>query len=250
MNSNGRKRGPDREHFGAELEDPNFKAKRVQCLHCSTIVSSTSNNRKTHLANCSKKPRSIGYVTTAAFPVLNVAAFSMPSGGSSLSDSAAVSQHSSNKTRSVAEMLCAKVFPGYSASERLALDRLFSDAIHESCPSFDLFDHPAWQRFFNILSPNWRTPTPTAISTTHLDAYYNEVQMKMARELCSAPAIVIGMDGATNVLRRSISNIIAHDPRPWFIEYLRADLKRNQNKNYHAKSRIAFLGFMPFSGRS
>ena len=37
--------------------------------------------------------------------------------------------------------------------------------------------------------------------------------------------MVIGMDGAINVLSSSISNIIAHAPWPWFVEYLWVDLK-------------------------
>jgi hypothetical protein len=43
------------------------------------------------------------------------------------------------------------------------------------------------------------------------------------------------MDGATNVLSRSMSNIIAHDPRPWFVEYLLADLKKESETELAAK---------------
>ena len=39
--------------------------------------------------------------------------------------------------------------------------------------------------------------------------------------------MVIGIDGATNVLSRNVSNVIAHTPRPWFVEYVRTDLKES-----------------------
>ncbi|KAG1684526.1 hypothetical protein DVH05_011041 [Phytophthora capsici] len=42
----------------------------------------------------------------------------------------------------------------------------------------------------------------------------------------AAEALTIGVDGATNVLSRSMSNVIVDDPRPWFAEYLNADLKK------------------------
>jgi hypothetical protein len=154
---------------------------------------------------------------------------SEPTGGGRACSSN-LSKHSSSQRGSIADQLGAKVHPGYTAAERLALDRHFGDAIHETCCNFDLFDHPAWQRFFSFLSPTWNTPSPKVISTTYLDECYREVQMKMGRELSCSPTIIIGMDGATNVLSRSMSNIIAHDPRPWFVEYLRADLKKESEQ--------------------
>ena len=33
-----------------------------------------------------------------------------------------------------------------------------------------------------------------------------------------------------------MSNVIAHDPRPWFVEYLRADLEKNRNPKSLANS--------------
>jgi hypothetical protein len=48
----------------------------------------------------------------------------------------------------------------------------------------------------------------------------------MGKELAGATSVIIGVDVATNVFFRSMSNIIAHDPRPWFVESLKADLKK------------------------
>lgn len=135
----------------------------------------------------------------------------------------------------IAAQLGLKVHPSYNAAEKSQLNRLFSDAIHETATSFAMFDHPSWQSFFKQLSPSWHTPSPTLISTDLLNEKYTEVQIKMACELADAPAVIIGMDGATNVLSRSMSNIIAHDPRPWFVEYLPADLKKESESELATK---------------
>ncbi|ETO66262.1 hypothetical protein F444_16503 [Phytophthora nicotianae P1976] len=49
---------------------------------------------------------------------------------------------------------------------------------------------------------------------------------QMVTKLIKAPSATLGMDGATNVLSRSTPNVIVHDLRPWFVEYLRAGLKK------------------------
>lgn len=55
---------------------------------------------------------------------------------------------------------------------------------------------------------------------------YQDVMGHMMGELFQSAAITIGVDGATNGLSRSMSNVIVHDPKPWFVEYLRTDLKK------------------------
>jgi hypothetical protein len=132
-------------------------------------------------------------------------------------------------------MLKLKVHPGFTAAEKKILIRAFSDAIHETATAFKMFDHPAWQNFFRLVNPSWTRPSPVAISTDLLSEKYAELQVYMAKELVAAPAVIIGMDGATNVLSRSVSNVIAHDPRPWFVEYLKVDLKKESQVQLTAK---------------
>ena len=62
-----------------------------------------------------------------------------------------------------------------------------------------------------------------------------QVQIKMGKELASAVAVVLSMDGATNVLSQSMSNVVAHSPSPWFVEYLKADLKKETSRNLFVK---------------
>lgn len=47
----------------------------------------------------------------------------------------------------------------------------------------------------------------------------------MDKKLLSAVAIIIGIYGDSNELFRSMSNIFGYDHRPWFVEYVRTDLK-------------------------
>ena len=119
--------------------------------------------------------------------------------------------------------------------EKLAIDRKFAKAMHETATPFNLFDHPSWQEFFGEGMPTWTTPSPLAISTHLLNELYDSVQVQMGKDLTTAAAVVLGVDGATNVLARSMSNIIAHSPLPWFVEYLKADLKKETSRNLFDK---------------
>ena len=48
-------------------------------------------------------------------------------------------------------------------------------------------------------------------------------------------SVTLGIDGATIALSKSMSNVILHTPLPFFLEYLRADLKRETAVNLLAK---------------
>jgi len=48
----------------------------------------------------------------------------------------------------------------------------------------------------------------------------------MRVELADVPAATAGVDGATNVHSKSMTNVIAFDPRLWFVEYLRPGLAK------------------------
>jgi len=149
--------------------------------------------------------------------------------GSSVSGSA--TPDSSCSVKSVLRQLNGKSYPSLGKHEKLSIDRKFVKALHETATAFAMFDHPSWQEFFAEGMPTWCTPSPLAISTHLLSDLYDTVQNNMAKELLAAPGVVLSMDGATNVLSRSMSNVIAHSPAPWFVEYLRADLKKETSRN-------------------
>ncbi|KAI9990487.1 hypothetical protein PInf_021510 [Phytophthora infestans] len=143
--------------------------------------------------------------------------------------------------RSMAQQLQAKVYPHYSKDERDALDRSFARAMHESGAEFGMFDHTAWKNFFDLLHLPWSPPSSSELSTTLLSSCYTDVMLDVARALRESPAVTLGVDGATNVLSRSLSNVIAHDPRPWFVEYLRADLKKESEPEVTKKRQYTMV---------
>jgi hypothetical protein len=113
--SGGRERGAHREHFGEEFSYPNFKSKRVKCNYCQDAVSATSHNMKTHAANCSKMPKSIGRLEPSS---LAVNAAGATSGDSiTLTAMTASSSGIGNVTPRLLDMLGAKVFPDFSTAE-------------------------------------------------------------------------------------------------------------------------------------
>ncbi|ETP31126.1 hypothetical protein F442_19978 [Phytophthora nicotianae P10297] len=128
-------------------------------------------------------------------------------------------------TQTLITQLNAKVYPRLSRKEREALDLKFA-AVHKTGAGFSTFEHPAQQSFFDILNNQRSPPSSSMLSTTLLGECYRLSMEQMAAALIKAPSVTLGVDGATNVLSRSMSNVIAPDPHPWFVEYLRAVLKR------------------------
>jgi len=132
----------------------------------------------------------------------------------------------SKPSNSIASILGIKVFPSFSPDEKACIDRAFAAAMHETSSDFDFFDHPKWQFFFDLIAPNWRTPPPSTIGTDLLNTTYTQQQIDMLHALGGTPAIILGLDAATDVHSKSKTNLMAHDPQPWFLEYLAADLKK------------------------
>ncbi|KAE8956558.1 hypothetical protein PR001_g31693, partial [Phytophthora rubi] len=125
------------------------------------------------------------------------------------------------------DQLKAKSHPSYSRDERATLDQAFARAVHRTGTEFSLFDHPAYRTFFEMLSPVYSPPLSGELSTSLLSDSYQDIMMEMRRNLLASSALTVAVDGATNVLSRSMSNVIVHDPRPWFAEYLKSNLKKD-----------------------
>jgi len=119
----------------------------------------------------------------------------------------------------VVRLLKERLTPCFSRSEIASLDQTFANAIHETGARFSLFDHPAWREFFQIATPTWKTPPPAKISNDFLASLYNAVMQHIRDELADAPALTIGVDVATNAHSKTTTNVIAFDPRSWFIEF-------------------------------
>lgn len=105
-------------------------------------------------------------------------------------------------------------------------DKLFSDAVHSTATPFDYFEHAEWFDFFKPLNEAWKIPSPDIIGGLLLEESYNSSMNSVLNEIRRKRSETIGVDGATNRLSKSVSNVIIHLPAPFFIEYLHSDLKR------------------------
>lgn len=147
---------------------------------------------------------------------------------------------------SIVDQLKAKSFPHYTRPERAALDQAFARAVHRTGTEFSLFDHPEYRKFFELLNPVYTPPLFSELSTTLLSDSYQDIMMVMRNSLRSAAALTVGVDGATNVLSRSMSNVIVHDPRPWFAEYLNSNLKKESADEVFGKISSVILRLNEF----
>ena len=116
------------------------------------------------------------------------------------------------------------------------LNILSARAVHETAIPFDLLDHPAWQRLFAKIRPAWKLPSPSLLGGELLSTIYEENIQETLHKIKSDCGGVLGVDGATNVMSKSLSNVNVHTPLPFFIEYLRSDLGRETTCNVFART--------------
>lgn len=201
--------------FGKATFSDGGKVPRAECKHCGKSVTATATNAKCHFANCKNTPRSVGLLpptnnepSTSSRPVES----HRPSTSSSISTSTAIA-------------VCTRT-DSTSVLQKQKIDRLVASAIHRTCSPFNLLDHPSWQAVFAELRPSYKPPPPTRISTTLLDDEYKRVMEETRQQIIASGGGVLGIDGATNVLSKSSSNVIVQNHWPWFVEYLKSCLKK------------------------
>ncbi|KAL3662532.1 hypothetical protein V7S43_012387 [Phytophthora oleae] len=77
-----------------------------------------------------------------------------------------------------------------------------------------------------MMNPLYTPPLAAELSTYLLSDTYQATMTVMQTALQKPSALTVRIDGATNVLSRSLSNVMVHDHRSWFAEYLTASLKK------------------------
>lgn len=117
------------------------------------------------------------------------------------------------------------------SQRREELNALFSRAIHETATPFSYFAHESWRKFFQKLNPFWIIPNAGNISTKLLQNRYKNVMNEVIDMIKRSRGGVMGIDGATNRLSKSQSNVIVHIPMPLFTEYLGSVLQRETTVN-------------------
>lgn len=108
---------------------------------------------------------------------------------------------------------------------------LFEKAIHEMATSVSYFQHPAWVEFFKESSSSWNPPPSYNISRALLDDVCNRMMKKVEEAIQKPNGVVLGIEGWTIRLEKSVCNVIIHNTRPLFIEFLRSDFKSESTEN-------------------
>lgn len=179
--------------FSEEFDAPPHKVKRVTCKFCSKDIAANATNLKEHQLICKHMPqRSIGYV----------------SGGTSASAQSSAVECGSVASSSSSSFVLATRTDRVTVKEKQDLDRLLASAIAQTCTSFSIFEHAAWQLFFTSLRPSYKLPSPTTISTKLLGEEYESVMTLTRDHLRSNIAGVLGIDGATNVISKGKNGLI------------------------------------------
>lgn len=173
----------------------------------------------THVSNCNKVPRFVGRLHSTISP-----ASTQPS---ITSNALSIARSTHSLTNHITDIIPCDL--------RDCIDREFALAMHKTATPFIFFEDPAWFAFFNLLRPAWKPPHPSKLGGQLLDAAYASTMDRTFDAIRSARGGVIGIDGATNVLSKSMSNVIIHTPTPLFIEYLKSDMHRETTANVAAK---------------
>lgn len=106
--------------------------------------------------------------------------------------------------------------------------------MHATATAFSFFEHPLWMELFSALS-KCKLPPPENLSWEMLDQAYNEVIDSVFDEIKSSGGGTFSINGATNNLAKSKSNVIPNSPIPLFTDYLKSDLNRETTNNVFNK---------------
>lgn len=107
--------------------------------------------------------------------------------------------------------------------------------MHESATSVSFFEHPSWIDFFTKLKRKWCKPPTTDIGGSLLGDVFKDLMSNMPKAVRSSGGVVLGIDVATKMISKSLSNIIVHKPTPSCVEYLKADLKTEKTSKVVSK---------------
>lgn len=262
----GKKRGPIWDHFDGPFVSQGHRQRRLRCKHCSTTVSENSRNLSTHIRNCKSVSESAGSSSIPSIAPFDAALLQPDPNVSSHATSAALSSSNavstpppsfrSRQRRAESERVSrAPKSKRISEVNRLKLDEMFTTAMNETLCSFSLFEHPAWKEFWETLPigktlplflfilffltisnvVDWFPPSEAKLATTFFEKDYeitmNKVFSVIIDEKDSGGG-VISLDGDSNSLSRSVSNVMFYSASgPFLIECLRGNLKQETVQN-------------------
>ncbi|KAG7308255.1 hypothetical protein JYU34_006934 [Plutella xylostella] len=190
--------------------------KTVKCKHCDKVYQFANVNKMAnHLLKCYKCPVVIKNKLKTT-PETNTPAINMPRPDVSLIETSPDQSMIDANTSSTST----NSEPLISAEKKLYLDQLLSKAIFVTGSPLSMVEHPLWVRFFNELQPIYKLPSRKAISTTHLEATYNEMLKEITEELKTTNNLHLQCDGWSNQRNEGIINFIIAKPEPVFVKSL------------------------------
>lgn len=93
------------------------------------------------------------------------------------------------------------------------------------------FYHPDWYSFLSFLNPTWKVQSKDEIGRKISWKFYGDIIQRVIGTIWDDGGGVLGIEGVTNILEKSVSNVIVNLPNPLYIEHLGAAFKRKTTDN-------------------
>lgn len=211
-----------------------MKTALARCVFCSSTVSATSKNMDTHYRNCTKVKRTVGALIEEDH-VQPIAPQNDVPGVPPSVGSPSISINAASCTSNTSGPLSYMITNTMNETKKQNLNILFANAMNANATPFSFFDKKEWFDFFQAFNPSWKIPSPSDMGGKLLDTVYKDCMDKVSNEINRKGVGTLGIDGATNRLSKSVSNVIIHLSLPFFIEYLTADMRRVPAENISTK---------------
>lgn len=190
--------------------------KSVKCTFCSKIYR-TSNVVKMgqHLVKCQKCPLVVKNEVKSCDQTSPVA--------SNISSLATAAEENTESSFSSDQAISVD----FTEDKQRHLSKLLSKAIYVTGTPLSMVEHPLWKELFNEIQPLFQLPTRKAVSSTHLESIYNEMEREITEELKSTNHLHLQCDGWSNRRNEGVINFVIAKPEPIFVKSLATNSNRH-----------------------
>ncbi|KAL0842168.1 hypothetical protein ABMA28_014340 [Loxostege sticticalis] len=115
----------------------------------------------------------------------------------------------------------------FTEDKQRHLSKLLSKAIYVTGTPLSMVEHPLWKELFNEIQPLFQLPTRKAVSSTHLESIYNEMEREITEELKSTNHLHLQCDGWSNRRNEGVINFVIAKPEPIFVKSLATNSNRH-----------------------
>ncbi|ETV97590.1 hypothetical protein H310_09486 [Aphanomyces invadans] len=96
---------------------------------------------------------------------------------------------------------------------------------------FAAFEHESWHAFFMALRGSFKIPSTEAIGGDLMRSEYALTMNDVLLALAKNTLICFTLDGATSVQGKQVINMMACEPKPFFLEHFTMELRRESAAN-------------------